>query len=304
MKISELSIQEALQQKRYLEAFELCKQADKANSQIGYTMGKALEGLGFYLSAVNRFQEALKLNPHDLIIQEVLQRVTPKALAFHQQVHIPKSTSKASAVILINTDSRHLKVCLENLLSQTPEISELILVVNTSSYYIDEYLYDLKKKYAEKVYFVFSFNPNLPSSALNAAIDMSHNTYVIVLDPSTFVTCGWFARMEQVLLQSSADIVVPTFPYLPQFYSESDILEEYAQQQALALKAHWRTIEQDLSSYLILVKKDIFRTIKGFESSSLTGAKVLKEFCLEALKANLKIGLTESVVMYSLITFC
>ena len=129
----------------------MCQQGENTNSYTWYGMGKALEGLGFFLSAVHRFQEALRLAPNNLMIQEALQKVTSKALAFHQQVKIPRSTSKASGIVLINTDSRHLKVCLENLLNKTPEINELILVINTSSYYIDEYLYDLKNRLIREV---------------------------------------------------------------------------------------------------------------------------------------------------------
>lgn len=206
-----------------------------------------------------------------------------------------------SIIMLTFNQLRYTQQALKSVFAKTPEMLELIVIDNASEDSTPAWLLQQIPQQPRLKVLLNQQNVGF-AQGCNQGLQLAQGRYVLILNNDVLVTEGWLGRMLQVMVAYDGDIVGPMGTHFHGLQALTDMadanagdlhpdgLEAYAQKRASLFKEQGRWVHRLLGTCL-LMKREVFMKIGGFDPCFGLGYYEDDDFCYRALLAGFKLWL-------------
>lgn len=269
-------------------------------------LGDWLNQINLVISACFCYQNARDLAPTDPLPLTKLKEYQPSADALRAQFVIPRRNPCVSIVMLTYNQLYFTQLAVESILAKTPELLELILIDNASSDDTPVWLNQLAQEQPRVKIQLNQTNTGF-ARGCNQGLAMAQGEYVMVLNNDVLVTHGWLARMLAAFDNPAVALVGPVATQVsglqavvdipPALMAEEDLLEEYAQQRAVAMREQGAFTHR-LTGTCLLMKRQVLQRIGGFDPRYGIGNFEDDDFSYRALLAGFKLWIASDAFIH------
>jgi GT2 family glycosyltransferase len=294
-------------------------------------LGCALGRAGRSAEAVPHLRQAVTANPFDLeaaraffqalgdcgdsasqvrFAQEriLLSRAAPKLVPAEAWFHdLPATGGElASIIILCCNELQYTQLCLESVLRHTRPPYELILIDNASTDGTPDYLEALRRQTVpQRVEVIHNYeNLGFPKGC-NQGLSRAQGRFVVLLNNDTIVTPSWLEGLTSWTAHPTlrAGLVGPTSNYCP---PPQQVAAEYADLRGLNAFAEKRRRDWAgkalqvgrLTGFCLLVRREVFETVGGFDEGYGRGFFDDDDLCVRAREAGFRLLLAQNVYIH------
>lgn len=269
-------------------------------------LGDWLNQINLVISACFCYQNARDQDPLDPLPAAKLKAYQASADALRSQFAVPRRPPSVSIVMLTYNQLAYTQLAVESILAKTPELLELILIDNASSDDTPAWLTQLSQEQPRVRVQLNTTNTGF-ARGCNQGLQLAQGEYVMVLNNDILVTHGWLARLLTAFDNPEISLVGPVATHVsglqavvdipPALMAEEDLLEEYAQQRALAFK-HQGRLTHRLTGTCLLFKREVLQRVGGFDPRYGIGNFEDDDFSYRALLAGFKLWIASDAFIH------